>query len=506
MACWPSPPTSTSCARRSRRARSPLYGGFDPTAPGLHIGNLVLLLTLRRLPAGRPPADRPGRRGDRPDRRPERQVGRAGAEPARGGGGLDAADPRPRWSAFLDFGPGPAGALLVSNLDWTQELSALDFLRDIGKHFPVNQMLARESVRARLEGGGISYTEFSYQLLQAMDFLELHRRYGCTLQVGGSDQWGNLVGGVDLIKRVDGRLGARAGHAADHQAGRDQVRQDRGRGHLAEPGPDEPVRVLPVLDQPVATPRSAACCGCSRSGPARRSAELELATAERPAAREAQRVLAAGRDDAGARRRRSTSGRRRPAGRCSARATCRELDEATLTAALDEVPRLAVVHRCGGLPAARLADSWCGVLPPVSDLMAQPGIVASKSAARRAIAEGGAYLNNRKVTDENEVPTTDDLLARQVPGAQAGQARDRRGRGRGPGSHRRPSLDLTSAARRANVSPAPGRAGRSQRPVPGEPDRQCRQHALECVIRSSSRGRLGYAGGTRQASRFGQAI
>ena len=107
--------------------------------------------------------------------------------------GVGGADPRARWPASLTSTPGPTGALLVSNLDWTEQLSALDFLRDIGKHFPVNQMLARESVKARLEAGGISYTEFSYQILQAYDYLELYRRHGCTLQVGGSDQWGNLV-------------------------------------------------------------------------------------------------------------------------------------------------------------------------------------------------------------------------------------------------------------------------------------------------------------------------
>src|SRR5258708_33786826 len=105
---------------------------------------------------------------------------------------------------FLDFTPGPTGAIAVSNLDWTGELSAIDLLRDIGKHFPVNQMLSREVVKARLEQGGISYTEFSYQILQANDFLELHRRHGCTLQTGGSDQWGNLVAGVDLIRRFAG--------------------------------------------------------------------------------------------------------------------------------------------------------------------------------------------------------------------------------------------------------------------------------------------------------------
>src|ERR1039458_4844333 len=110
-------------------------------------------------------------------------------------------------SRFLDFSPGPTGALVVSNLDWTEPLSALGFLRDIGKHFPVNQMLSRESVKARLEAGGISYTEFSYQILQANDYLELHRRHDCTLQLGGSDQWGNLVAGVDLIRRTEGATG-----------------------------------------------------------------------------------------------------------------------------------------------------------------------------------------------------------------------------------------------------------------------------------------------------------
>ena len=107
-------------------------------------------------------------------------------------------------SRFLDFDAGESSALIASNLEWTGPMPVLDFLRDIGKHFSVNRMLDRESVKARLEAGGISFTEFSYQLLQAMDFLELNRRYGCTLQLGGSDQWGNLVAGVDLIRRVEG--------------------------------------------------------------------------------------------------------------------------------------------------------------------------------------------------------------------------------------------------------------------------------------------------------------
>ena len=180
-----------------------LYGGFDPTAPGMHIGNLVLMLTMRRFQlAGHRPiglvGGATGLIGDPSGKSAERvlnprEVVAGWAERFRG-----------ELSRFLDFEPGPAGALLVSNLDWTEGLSALDFLRDIGKHFPLNQMLSREVVRARLEAGGITYTEFSYQVLQANDYLELHRRYGCALQVGGSDQWGNLVSGVDLIRRVTG--------------------------------------------------------------------------------------------------------------------------------------------------------------------------------------------------------------------------------------------------------------------------------------------------------------
>jgi len=180
-----------------------LYGGFDPTAPGLHIGNLVLLLTMRRfqLAGHRPVAlvgGATGLIGDPSGKSAERAlnprevvagwVDRIGGEVSR----------------FLDFSTAPNAALVVSNLDWTEPLSVLEFLRDIGKHFPVSQMLGRESVRARLEAGGISYTEFSYQILQANDFLELYRREGTTLQLGGSDQWGNLVSGVDLIRRVEG--------------------------------------------------------------------------------------------------------------------------------------------------------------------------------------------------------------------------------------------------------------------------------------------------------------
>lgn len=190
-------------ALRKELAAGPitLYCGFDPTAASLHIGNLVQILTVRRLQlAGHKPlglvGGATGLIGDpsgKDDERVlnEREVVAAWVERVRA-----------QIEPFLAF-DGPHAARMVNNLDWTAPLSAIDFLRDVGKHFPVNRMLSRESVSARLDVG-ISYTEFSYQILQAMDYLELHRRYGCRLQTGGSDQWGNLTAGVDLIRRVTG--------------------------------------------------------------------------------------------------------------------------------------------------------------------------------------------------------------------------------------------------------------------------------------------------------------
>ena len=183
-----------------------LYIGFDPTAPSLHVGNLVVLLVLRRFQlAGHNPialvGGATGLVGDPSGRNDERT--------------LNSSDVVEGWvqgirkqvSAFLDFDTPKNPAQVVNNLDWTAPLSAIEFLRDIGKHFSVNQMLAKDSVAARLEAGGISYTEFSYQVLQSYDFLELFRRNDCTLQLGGSDQWGNIVAGLDLIRRVESGSG-----------------------------------------------------------------------------------------------------------------------------------------------------------------------------------------------------------------------------------------------------------------------------------------------------------
>jgi tyrosyl-tRNA synthetase len=180
-----------------------LYVGFDPTAPSIHVGNLVVLFVLRRFQlAGHNPlplvGGATGLVGDPSGRNEERT--------------LNTTDVVGQWvdriktqlSKFMDFDNTTNPAVMVNNLDWTAPMSAIEFLRDIGKHFSVNQMLSKDAVSTRLEKDGISYTEFSYQVLQSMDYLELYRRYNCTLQIGGSDQWGNITAGLDLIRRVEG--------------------------------------------------------------------------------------------------------------------------------------------------------------------------------------------------------------------------------------------------------------------------------------------------------------
>ena len=370
-----------------------VYVGFDPTAPSLHIGNLVQLLTLRRLQlAGHRPiglvggatgliGDPSGKSAERTLNSPE--VVANWVERIRG-----------EVSHFLDFTPGPASALLVSNLDWTGNLSAIDFLRDVGKHFPVNQMLSREVVRARLETVGITFTEFSYQVLQANDFLELHRRYGCSLQIGGSDQWGNLVSGVDLIRRVTGDVA--------HALATPLITKPDGTKYGKTEG--EAVWLSPELMSPYAfyqfwiNRTDAEVPSLLRVFTFRTRGEieeLERETIERPAARLAQRVLA---DDltilvhGDEELVRAVAASEALFGQGDLRA----VDEQTLAAALAEVP--SVTLRAGE------------PLPSVADLMAATGIVPSKSAARRAIAEGGAYLNNVKVTDQDAVPQAGDLL------------------------------------------------------------------------------------------------
>jgi len=184
------------------RARVSGYIGFDPTASSLHVGSLLVIMALARLQrAGHSPialvGGGTGLIGD-----PKPTLERALLTP--GQVEQNVIGIRAQLERFLDFSPGPHAARLVNNAEWLTRLSAIEFMRDVGKHFSINAMIARDAVKKRMEGDGISYTEFSYALLQAYDFLELYRRFGCTLQMGGSDQWGNITAGMDLIRRVEG--------------------------------------------------------------------------------------------------------------------------------------------------------------------------------------------------------------------------------------------------------------------------------------------------------------
>ena len=383
--------TTDEAALRKDLADGPmtLYCGFDPTAPSLHVGSLVPLLALRRfqLQGHRPIAlagGATGLIGDPSGRSAERQlltedVVRGWVERLRG-----------QMSHFLDL---DGGALIENNLDWTAPLSALAFLRDIGKHFPVNQMLARESVSARLEGGGLSYTEFSYQVLQSFDFLELYRRHGCRLQVGATDQWGNITAGLDLLRRVEGASAHALCFPLITDSSGAKIGKSTGGGNVwLDPEMTTPYALyqflINIADSDVGT-YLRLITFLSRE----EVEELDVATKERPQARQAQRRLAqevttlvhgeeeTARVEAASR---ALFGQGELAG----------LDEATLTAALKEAPTARV-----GAP-----------LPAVADLLVATGLDGSRSAARRTISEGGAYVNNARIADPDAVPAPEDLL------------------------------------------------------------------------------------------------
>nr|WSZ95347.1 tyrosine--tRNA ligase [Streptomyces sp. NBC_00857] len=366
------------------------YCGFDPTAASLHVGHLVQVLTVRRLQqAGhRPLALVGGATGQIGDPRPTAE--RTLNDPETVAGWV--ARLRAQIEPFLTF-EGPNAATMVNNLDWTAGMSAIEFLRDIGKHFRVNRMLAKDSIARRLESDeGISYTEFSYQLLQSMDFLELYRRYGCVLQQGGSDQWGNLTAGLDLIHRLepDATVHALATPLMTKADGTKFGKTEGGAVWL-DPEMTTPYAFyqfwLNVDDRDISA-YSRILSFKSRA----ELEELEQLTAERPQARAAQRALAEelttlvhGADQCAAvvAASRALFGQGELTG----------LDEATLSAALSEVPR------------ARIAE-----LGPVVDLFAEAGLAPSKSAARRTVKEGGAYVNNVKVADADTVPDRTELL------------------------------------------------------------------------------------------------
>ncbi|WP_405678683.1 tyrosine--tRNA ligase [Streptomyces sp. NBC_01511] len=379
-------------ALRKALADGPLtfYCGFDPTAASLHVGHLVQVLTVRRLQqAGhRPLALVGGATGQIGDPRPTAE--RTLNDPETVAGWVLRL--RSQIEPFLSF-DGPNAATMVNNLDWTAGLSAIEFLRDIGKHFRVNRMLTKDSIARRLESEeGISYTEFSYQLLQSMDFLELYRRYGCVLQQGGSDQWGNLTAGLDLIHRLEPGADVHAlATPLMTKADGTKFGKTEGGAVWLDPEMTTPYAFyqfwLNVDDRDI----SAYSRILSFRG-REELTELERATAERPQARAAQRALAEELTTL-------VHGAEQCAGVVAAskalfgQGELTGLDAATLAAALSEVPH------------ARVAE-----LAPMVDLLTEVGLAPSRSAARRTVKEGGAYVNNVKVTDAEAVPDAGELL------------------------------------------------------------------------------------------------
>lgn len=367
------------------------YVGFDPTAPSLHMGNLVQILTAKRLQEG----------GHTPYALVGGATGMIGDPKESGERQLNSLDTVKEWvervrgqiEPFLSF-EGENAATMVNNYDWTASLSTIDFLRDIGKHFPVNRMLARDVVKSRLDAG-ISYTEFSYVLLQSMDFLNLYRDHGVTLQFGGSDQWGNLTGGVELIRRADG--GKAHAFATPLVTKADGTKYGKTEGGA--------LWLDPEMMSPYAFYQFWLNTEDEKLGellriftflPRAEIEELERQHAEKPFLRAGQRALAEhvttlvhGADE-------TARIKEASAALFGGGGDLRSVGWRTLHAALATARPLITVP----------ADD----VPSIVDLLVETGLVKSKGEARRAVTEGGAYLNNERVDDPDYVPGDADLI------------------------------------------------------------------------------------------------
>ncbi len=380
-------------ALRAALAEGPVtfYCGFDPTAPSLHHGHLVAVKVMRHLQlAGHHPLALVGG-----------ATGLIGDPRARGERSLNTKDVVASWARslqaqlerLLDF-DGDNPARIVNNLDWTQAMSAIDFLRDLGKHFRMGTMLSKDVVARRLASEeGISYTEFSYQVLQANDYLELYRRHGCTLEVGGNDQWGNLVGGMDLIHKVEGASVHVMTNPLITKADGTKFGKTEGGAVWLNPKMLNPyafyqfwlqtddadvVRFLKIF-----------------TFLGREEIErLEAATADNPRARQAQRALAQ-EVTAWVHGAEALAQAQAATAALWGRGDLRELSAGTLAAATVSLPATELV----------VGEST------VVDLLVGAGLERGRNAARKTVAAGGAYLNNVKVTDQEATVGADDLLA-----------------------------------------------------------------------------------------------
>ncbi len=366
------------------------YCGFDPTAPSLHLGNLVQLLNMRRLQlAGHKPlglvGGSTGLIGD--PRQTAERVLNTKETVAEWVGKLQAQVAR-----FLSF-EGDNAARMVNNLDWTAPLSAIDFLREVGKYFRVGTMIKKETVAARLNSDeGISYTEFSYQVLQGYDYLQLHKLYGCTLQTGGSDQWGNLTSGTDLIRKVEGKSAYAYGTPLITNSDGTKFGKSEGNAIWLDAEMCSPYTFyqfwLNTADADVAA-RLKIFTFLTRV----EIAALELEIAERPFARKAQKELAFlvtslvhGVD--------ATEKVIAASAALFGQGELADMDEATLRAATQELESTTVD----------------GTELDIVSVLVASGLSKTKSEARRTVGEGGAYINNVKYSDLDAVVSREELL------------------------------------------------------------------------------------------------
>ena len=370
-----------------------MYCGYDPTAPSLHMGNLAQIITQARFQRlGHTPialvGGATGLIGDPSGKNAERTLNTTDTVM----GWVDHI--RGQLEPFFDFS-GSNACIMANNYEWTHSMDVLSFLRDIGKHFSVNRMLDKESVSARLNTAGISYTEFSYQILQSLDFLELYRRYNCTLQSGGSDQWGNITAGTDLVRRVDSA-------SVNGLTTPLVTKADGTKFGKTESGT---IWLDPELTSPYAfyqfwiNADDRDTDQLLRTFTFRTQNDIDallIATQERPHAREAQRTLA---HDVTSlvHGERQAEQAKAAAAALFGQGELRELDLSTLDAALQEAPHSDV----------SFVD---GALPNVAELLVACELVASNSAGRRAINEGGVSINNVKITEEDYVVSVDDFL------------------------------------------------------------------------------------------------
>ncbi|WP_237573647.1 tyrosine--tRNA ligase [Mycolicibacterium lacusdiani] len=372
-----------------------LYSGFDPTAPSLHAGHLVPLLTLRRFQQA----------GHRPIVLAGGATGMIGDPRDTGERIMNSTDTVAEWAdrirgqleRFVEFDSSTTGAVVENNLSWTGPLSAIEFLRDVGKYFSVNVMLDRDTVRRRLEGDGMSYTEFSYMLLQANDYVELHQRHGCALQIGGSDQWGNIVAGVRLVRQKAG--------ASVHAMTTPLVTDSEGKKFGKSTGGGN-LWLDPALTSPYAWYQYFVNTADADVVPYLRwftflsreeIDDLDEATRSRPHERAAQRRLARELTTL-VHGQAATEGVELASQALFGRAELTDLDEGTLSAALREAGNDQVAELAPGGP-----DS-------ITDLLVETGLSASKGAARRTVAEGGVYVNNVRIDTDEWTPESTDFL------------------------------------------------------------------------------------------------